>query len=115
MDTKGQASSFFTGFLIGGLIGAATALILAPQSGEETRTQIREKSIEIKEKAETTYGEVVEKIDASTAELRGRTEELSTKLDQLIAQGKQEITRLSKRGAQAVPAVDATEEAPAEA
>ena len=110
-----EVSSFFTGFFVGALVGGAVALLMAPQSGEETRAQIREKSIEIKEKAETTYGEVVEKIDASTTELRGKTEELSTKLDQILAQGKQEITRLSKRGAQAVPAVDTTEDAPAEA
>jgi len=110
-----EVSSFFTGFFVGALVGGAVALLMAPQSGEETRAQIREKSIEIKEKAETTYGEVVEKIDASTTELRGRTEELSSKLDQLIAQGREEVTRLSKRGAQAVPAVDTTEGAPAEA
>ena len=110
-----EASSFFTGFFVGALVGGAAALLMAPQTGEETRTQIREKSIEIKEKAEATYGDVVEKIDAQTTELRGRTEELSAKMDELIAQGKQEINRLSKRAAEVIPAVETGEEAPAEA
>jgi gas vesicle protein len=110
-----EVSSFFTGFFVGALVGGAAALLMAPQSGEETRSQIRDRSIEIKDKAETTYGDVMKRIDAQTTELRGRTEELSTKLDQLIAQGKQELTRLSKRAAEAVPAVETTEEAPAEA
>ena len=35
--------AFFSGFLIGGLVGAAVALLMAPQSGEETRTLIRDK------------------------------------------------------------------------
>jgi gas vesicle protein len=110
-----EASSFFTGFFVGALVGGAAALLMAPQTGEETRTQIRDKSIEIKEKAETTYGDVVAKIDAQTTELRGRTEELSAKMDELIAQGKQEFTRMRKRGAEVVPTVETAEEAPAEA
>ena len=32
--------AFISGFLIGGLVGAAVALLMAPQSGEETRTMI---------------------------------------------------------------------------
>ena len=45
---------FLAGFFIGGLIGAAVALLLAPQSGEETRILIRDKSIELKDKASET-------------------------------------------------------------
>ena len=43
--------AFVIGFMIGGLVGAATALLLAPQSGEETRTIILDKSTEVKTKA----------------------------------------------------------------
>ncbi|MCK4449027.1 MAG: YtxH domain-containing protein, partial [Anaerolineae bacterium] len=40
-----EIGAFFAGFLVGGLVGAAAALILAPQSGVETREQIQQKSI----------------------------------------------------------------------
>ena len=111
-----EASSFFTGFFVGALVGGAAALLMAPQSGEETRTQLRDKSIQIKEKAEATYGDVVAKIDAQTTELRSRTEELSAKMDQLMAQGKGEISRLRGRATETAPAVAAAcEEEPAEA
>ncbi len=40
-----------TGFLIGGLAGALVALFNAPQSGEKTRALIRDRSMELKEKA----------------------------------------------------------------
>jgi gas vesicle protein len=36
--------AFLAGFVLGGLVGAAAALILAPQSGIETRNQLREQS-----------------------------------------------------------------------
>jgi gas vesicle protein len=107
-----EVSSFFTGFFVGALVGGAAALLLAPQSGEETRAQIRDKGIELKEKAETTYGEVINEIEDSTTELRGKLEGLSAKMDELIAQGKDEFQRLTKK-AQAVvdAAVEAAEEA----
>src|SRR5690348_12562437 len=38
------------GLLVGGLAGALTMLLLAPQSGEDTRTQIQEKSIELRDR-----------------------------------------------------------------
>lgn len=45
-ENNNELGAFLAGFVIGGLVGAATALILAPQSGEETRTQIIGKSSE---------------------------------------------------------------------
>jgi gas vesicle protein len=38
------------GVLIGGLAGAVTMLLLAPQSGKETRMQIQEKGIELRDR-----------------------------------------------------------------
>ncbi len=40
--------AFLTGFLLGGLAGAAGALLMTPQSGETTRLQIRDRGIELK-------------------------------------------------------------------
>jgi gas vesicle protein len=106
-----EASSFFTGFFVGALVGGAAALLFAPQSGEETRTQIRERSVELREQAEATYGDVVAKIEESTSELRKKSEELSVKLDEIIAQGKEELTKVSKRGGTEAPAEVAEEAA----
>ena len=38
------------GMLIGGLVGAVTMLLMAPQSGKDTRMQIREKGIELRDR-----------------------------------------------------------------
>ena len=97
MSGKDEASSFFTGFIVGALIGAASALLLAPQSGEETRTQIRERGIELKEKAEETYTEALAKLEATTEDIRKKTDEISVKVDQAIAQGKDEIAKIAKK------------------
>jgi gas vesicle protein len=51
-DNNSEFGAFLAGFVIGGLVGAATALILAPQSGEQTRGQISSKSGELRESGE---------------------------------------------------------------
>jgi len=43
---------FLIGFVVGGLIGAGLGLLFAPQSGEETRELLKDKFLELKEKAE---------------------------------------------------------------
>lgn len=42
-SNSGDTGAFLAGFVIGGLVGAAAALIMAPQSGEQTRAQIAER------------------------------------------------------------------------
>lgn len=39
---------FLEGFIIGGLVGAAVALLLAPYSGEELRTQMQNEASRIR-------------------------------------------------------------------
>jgi gas vesicle protein len=57
-DNNGDLGSFLAGFMIGGLIGAGVALLMAPQSGEETRAYIKDKGIELRDQAAETAGEV---------------------------------------------------------
>ena len=51
MSSQNSGVQFFAGLVIGGLVGAGLALLLAPQSGEETLGQIRSKSLELKDGA----------------------------------------------------------------
>ncbi len=50
MSQKG--GGFIIGFAIGALAGAVAALLLAPESGEELRKDIGEKTIELKDQAQ---------------------------------------------------------------
>ena len=50
MSTRG--GGFLIGLAIGALAGAAAALLLAPESGEDLRREIGEKSDEMKTKAQ---------------------------------------------------------------
>ena len=50
MSAKG--GGFIIGLALGALVGAAAALLLAPESGEELRKDISEKGDELKSKAQ---------------------------------------------------------------
>jgi gas vesicle protein len=48
-----------TGLLIGGLAGFGAMLLLAPQSGKNTRAQIKQKSSELQGRATNTFDDLV--------------------------------------------------------
>jgi len=77
MAERDELSSFLLGFIIGGLTGAVVSLLLAPQSGEETRAIIKEKAIELKDKASETVEEAYTRAEAAAVEARARAEELA--------------------------------------
>ena len=53
------------GMLIGALAGAAAALLLAPQSGKNTRRQIQEKGIELRDRTTELVDDTMTKVRTS--------------------------------------------------
>lgn len=69
------------GMLVGGLAGAVTMLLLAPQSGKDTRKQIQEKGIELRnrttEMVEDTMAQVRTKANKLAVGLKDRGQEIA--------------------------------------
>ncbi|MBI5878416.1 MAG: YtxH domain-containing protein [Chloroflexi bacterium] len=74
------AAGFFIGGVVGGLLGAAAALLMAPQAGEDTRAMLREKGIELRDQAEDLSAEARKRAEEASAEARKRAEEASSGL-----------------------------------
>ncbi len=74
---RDEFGAFLVGFIVGGLTGAVVSLLFAPQSGEETRALIRDKSIELRDRASETAEEALARAEAAAAEARARAEELA--------------------------------------
>jgi gas vesicle protein len=51
MSSQYSGTAFLAGLVTGGVVGVGLTLLLAPQSGEETRDQISSKSYELKDGA----------------------------------------------------------------
>ena len=57
------------GILVGGLAGAVTMLLLAPQSGKDTRRQIREKGIELRDRTSEIMEDTMAQVRTNTNKL----------------------------------------------
>jgi gas vesicle protein len=77
MAERDDFGAFLLGFVVGGLTGAVAALLLAPQSGEDTRTVIKEKAIELGNKASDTVEEAYARAEAAAIDARARADELA--------------------------------------
>ena len=64
-DRSDGFGAFVVGLLLGGAAGAITALLLAPQTGEETRTMIREKAIELRDISSDTLEETINQAEST--------------------------------------------------
>ncbi len=101
MSDRDEFGAFLVGFIVGGLSGAVVALLFAPQTGEETRALIKDKSIELRDKAQQTTEEALARAEAAAQEARARADELAR---QLKERGQSVYTDVRERGKSAVEA-----------
>ncbi len=89
MREEGYGSgSVLLSFLLGGVVGAGLALLLAPQSGIETRRKIKEMADDMKEKSNQYVNQASEKINTMVDEGRGYYDEKKSLLKSAIDAGK---------------------------
>jgi gas vesicle protein len=81
---KSNVLGVLVGMLVGGLTGAVTMLLTAPQSGKETRMQIKEKGIELRDRTSEIVEDVMAQVrlDMNKVNVSGRQ-----KANELLEQG----------------------------
>ena len=78
------AWSFLVGLLLGGAAGAVAMLLLAPQSGKETRAQIRQQGIELRD-------QTVKSLEGAMTQARGKARQITDDV-------REQAGELQKRG-----------------
>lgn len=95
MSENNDFGAFLVGFIVGGLTGAAVSLLFAPQSGEDTRAFIRDKTIELRDKGSEVYEDVRVKAEDTWKETKQKAGELSQvakeKTEELLEKGEKVI------------------------
>ncbi len=91
------AGSILLSFLLGGLVGAGFALLLAPQSGRETRQKIRELSEEAREKAKEYVEDIKGKVTSNIDKGKGFFEEKKSLISSAIEAGKEAYEKEKER------------------
>jgi gas vesicle protein len=71
------------GVLLGGLAGAATMLLLAPQSGRDTRAQIQSKTIQLRDRTTRMVKDSLAQVRSDTQEVASGVREKAGQIKQL--------------------------------
>ena len=102
------ALGFLAGILIGGLAGAGTMLLLAPQSGKRTRAQIRHKGLELRDQATDTIEEAMTEARTTgqhlTARVQKQADKIQKQADKLQQRGQDVIDAQKERWSPVVEA-----------
>jgi gas vesicle protein len=100
----GNVGGFLAGLVVGGLAGAGTALLLAPESGKRTRADIQHKGTVLRDQAvesvENTMAEARIKARQITAPARRQAKELKHRGQEIL---EEQRDRVSTSGDQVSP------------
>ena len=73
------------GFLIGALVGAAVALLLAPSSGEELRTNIKSRANEEYVKLQEEFQKGMQEIHARMDKMGGDMKDTASQAEETVS------------------------------
>jgi gas vesicle protein len=101
-EDEGDLGAFLAGFVIGGLVGAAAALIMAPQSGEATRAQIAQKGEELRRVSEQRLQEYREMagtaVEDARTKVKDTTEQVQERARIVLDEGKAKVSGAVESG-----------------
>jgi len=99
---SGNTLSVLTGLVVGGLVGAGTMLLLAPQPGEKTRAELKEGVSELRNRtAETvndTLTQVKSKANHIKAEVQIKAKDLGHQGQDLLVKQLDHVTQAAEAG-----------------
>jgi gas vesicle protein len=96
-----EKREFLLGMCIGSAIGAAVALLYAPQAGEDTRDLIRQKTTDAKEKVTEVAGTVKQTVAEKADTVKSSATELMDKGRGFVESKKALVTAAVDAGKQA--------------
>ena len=108
-EPENHGGGFFSvlaGLLIGCVAGAVTMLLLAPQSGKDTRLLIKEKGIELRDRTSGIVDDALEQVRQEAGKItvggREKAEDLKQQGQDLLAEQLGRVSAAAQAGKKAV-------------
>lgn len=92
-----STGTVFLSFLLGGIVGAGLAMLLAPQSGRETRKRIKEFADDMREKAEDYVEDIKKGVTSTVEEGKDFYEEKKSAITTAVEAGKKAYEKEKER------------------
>ena len=101
-----RSKSMLAGLLVGGLIGAGTMLLFAPQAGAKTRTELQQGAIRLRDRTnETVKGTVTQvksKANQIKADVQIKVKDLQYQGRDLLGRQLDRVSRTAEAGKKAI-------------
>lgn len=98
-DNNMNGKDFLLGIVVGSALGAITALLLAPKSGRELRSDISDQYHTVSEKTQKIATEIGDKTQKIASELSDKTQKIASevgeKSQELIGKAKEVVSTVS--------------------
>jgi gas vesicle protein len=82
---------FLFGLLVGFALGLAVGLLMAPQTGEETRAQLNEQGIMLRDRSQSLGGQVLGRASGLSEQVRNRATDALSQGRELYERTKTEL------------------------
>jgi len=90
VEQSGRPLTFFTGLVIGSMVGAVTMLLMAPQPGEKTRTELQSGALELRDRTAATVKDTLTQVKAKANQIK---EDVQIKAQDLGHQGQELLVK----------------------
>lgn len=105
-EQSGHTSSVLTGLLIGGLVGAVTMLLYAPQPGKKTRAELQARALELRnltaEKMNHTITQARTKANQIKADVQIKVQDLGHQGQDLLVRQLEHVSTAAEAGKKAI-------------
>lgn len=100
-EQSGNAISVLIGMVIGGLVGAVTMLLFAPQPGEKTRAELQDGALKLRDRTATTVKDTMTQVKSKANQIKV---EMQIKAQDLGYQGQDMLVKQLENVSQAADA-----------
>jgi gas vesicle protein len=98
---RGGGRRWLTGFLLGGALGVAASLLIAPQSGRQTRELLRYKGVQLRQLAEQTAQDTRKKVEQTSVDAKAQVQTIKQRAVDYVDEQKNRVTRVANAVTQA--------------
>jgi len=106
VDQSGNTISVLIGLVIGGLVGAGTMLLFAPQPGEKTRAKLQDGVSELRNRTATTVKDTMTQIKSKANQIKAdvqiKAQDLGHQGQDLLVKQLEHVSHAAEAGKKAL-------------
>ena len=106
MEQSGNTLSVLLGLVVGGLIGAGTMLLFAPQPGKKTRAELQTNALELRDRTATTVKDTVTQVKSKANQIKAdvqiKAQDLGHQGQNLLIKQLEHVSQAAEAGKKAI-------------